>query len=118
MEIEINNKKYDYFMKREHVGLFTKIIANLIEEEKLEELKSKNEILLILKIVKDALLSFNKADKHTLEFIAAIYNIEKAEIEKMGFLKEFKLWKNFFNDPDFKDFFSSAFQSVTQKKLI
>lgn len=117
MEIEINNKKYDYFMKREHVGLFTKIIANLIDEEKLKEMKDINEIFLILKIVKEALLSFNKSDPNTLRFIAAIYSVEEKEIEKLGFLKEFKLWKNFFNDPDFKDFFSLVSDAVIQKKL-
>jgi hypothetical protein len=115
MEIQINNKTYKYFMKRQHVGLFTKIIANLIEAEKLEEFKNKNEIVLLLKIVKEALLSFNNADHDTLKFIASIYNVPEKEIEEMGFLKEFKLWNNFFKDPDFKDFFSLVFRSIGPK---
>jgi hypothetical protein len=115
MKIKINNKTYDYFMKREHVGLFTKIIAKLIEEEKLEELKNKNEIVLILKIIKESLLSFNNSDPDTLKFIASIYNVPEKEIDELGFLKEFKLWNNFFKDPDFKDFFSLVFRSIGPK---
>jgi hypothetical protein len=112
MEIKINNKTYNYFMKRQHVGLFTKIIAKLIEAEKLEEFKNKNEIVLLLKIVKEGLLSWNNSDPDTLKFIASIYNVPEKEIEELGFLKEFKLWKHFFKDPDFKDFFSLVFSSI------
>ena len=115
MEITINDKKYNYFMKREHVSLFAKIIASIIEEEKLIELKTSSEIYLILKIIKEALLSFNKSDPNTLKFIASIYNVSEKEIEDLGFLKEFRLWKNFFNDPDFKDFFSLVSKSIGPK---
>lgn len=113
--MKINDKEYTYFMKREHVGLFTKIISSLIDDEKLEELKNKNEIALLLRMIKQALLSFNKSDPDTLKFIASIYNVPEKEIEDLGFLKEFRLWKNFFNDPDFKDFFSLAFKSIGPK---
>jgi hypothetical protein len=113
--IEIEGKTYDYFMKRKHVGMFTRIIGELIEEEKLEQLKSNNEIVLLVKIIKEALLSFDKANDTSLKFIAAIYNIKESEVEELGFFGEFKLWKNLFNDPEFKDFFSLVFRSKLTK---
>jgi hypothetical protein len=115
--MKINNKEYNYFMKREHVGLFMKIIGKLIDDEKLAQMKNAGEIFLILKIIKEALLSFNNADEDTLKFIASIYNVSEEEIKNLGFLKEFKLWKNFFKDPEFKDFFSLAFNMAMEKSL-
>jgi hypothetical protein len=118
MEIKIDNKTYNYFVKRQHFGLFTKIIAKLIDPDQFEKFKSKNEFVLMIKMIKEACFTFNASDPDTLIFIAAIYNVPEKEIEEMGLFKELRLWKNFIRDEEFKDFFSLAYIPTGLKNKI
>jgi hypothetical protein len=115
--LKIGNKEYKYKLHRKHVFMFTKILGVLKIEPKLDEIKNLNEILVIVALIKDALLNFECAEKETLEFISAIYDIDQEEIKDLGPIHEMELWLNLFEDKDLVNFFSKVFKSKMRKGL-
>jgi hypothetical protein len=111
----INKKEYKYELKREHIPLFTKILGKL-DIKPAENTTTLNEIFLMISLIQQALLNFDTALEDTLIFIAAIYNVEPAEIKNLGLMNELKLWENFLSDKEIASFLSRVFRSRIGKK--
>lgn len=115
--LKIGKKDYKYNLKRKHAFMFTKILGVLKIEPNLKEITNISDILIIVSIIKEALLNFECAEKETLEFISAIYEIEQKEVEELGLINELKLWNHLFEDKELISFFSNVFKSKLKKKL-
>lgn len=113
-EIKIDGKEYKYFLRREHVYLFTRILGTLDLDVK--EVKTINDIVLVIKMIQNSLLEFKTPVEESLNFISAIYNLEPEEVSENGLIFEMKLWENLFKDEYLVSFFSRVIKSFWGKK--
>lgn len=115
-EIKIDGNKYKYFLKRDSVYKFTKILGKLDINIKPEEIKDLSDLVMMVKLIQNALFNFETTDKESMDFITSIYGIEAKEVEEKEFHKfELKLWENLFQDKELVSFFSRAFKSKIQE---
>jgi len=115
-KIKIDGKEYSYFLERNHVYLFTKILAKLDLDIDPKNIKSFNDIIMFVKMIQNALFNFETTDKESLNFIAAIYKIEPEHLREKGLMFEVKLWENLFKDEELVSFFSRVVKSYIDKK--
>lgn len=118
--IKIDGKEYKYFLRREHVYLFGKIIGKLDININLQEVKTINDIVMMIRMIQNAVLNLETTDEESINFISSIYNLKPEEIREKEFHKfELKLWENLFKDKELVSFLSQVFRSkskASQKK--
>ena len=111
----INEKEYEFELKRKHVFMFAKILG-VTRVKPIFDKKQDGASIMITTLF-EILENIDKAEGLTAKFIADIYNIEEKEVYEIGIENEIDLWINLFQDEQMKVFFTKVLKLKNMKNM-